>query len=186
MQTIDLVSSWEIQYLAERFEKASGSGELFSSLHWTWTDWSWTCSCPRKWDDWLALIPHSHTSLWSANGKSIQTQTESTWTWWHYPWKVNSTTHTKTWKKWNSKVLSHWPLVGHCATFHGPQTMNTDFVDPSTSRANMRLAFLILWGKSQHLDWSTTLVQSVGWHLVQLFIYLVWKASKIFHLSNTH
>lgn len=35
MQTIDLVSSWEIQYLAECFEKASGSGELFSSLHWT-------------------------------------------------------------------------------------------------------------------------------------------------------
>lgn len=34
MQTIDLVSSWEIQYLAERFEKASGSGEQFS-LHWT-------------------------------------------------------------------------------------------------------------------------------------------------------
>lgn len=35
MHAIDLVSSWEIQYLAERFEKATGSRELFSALNWT-------------------------------------------------------------------------------------------------------------------------------------------------------
>lgn len=35
MWTNDLVLSWEIQYLAECFEKASGSGEMFSSRHWT-------------------------------------------------------------------------------------------------------------------------------------------------------
>lgn len=35
MHTIDLVSSWEIQYLAERFEKATGSRGLFSALNWT-------------------------------------------------------------------------------------------------------------------------------------------------------
>lgn len=35
MHTADLVSSWEIQYLAECFEKATGSRELFSALNWT-------------------------------------------------------------------------------------------------------------------------------------------------------